>query len=90
LALMAKQFRHFEYGNLLLTNSLFYHFRFIFNEKSGQEFVNFSSAWPSKMIDKTKVKDLKFKMKFYLNRKRQKKQNQRKKQKKLDQLLPSK
>jgi len=55
-----------------LTYSSFYHFRLIFNEKSGQEFVIFSSAWPSKMIEKTKVKDLKFKMKFYLNRKREK------------------
>jgi hypothetical protein len=39
----------------------FYHFRLIFNKKFGQEFVHFSSAWSSKMNDKTKLKDLKFK-----------------------------
>jgi hypothetical protein len=56
-----KKSRHCKYDNLLLTYSPFYHFRLIFNKKFGQEFIHFSSAWSSKMNDKTKLKDLKFK-----------------------------
>jgi hypothetical protein len=41
--------------------SPFLPFSFIIQKKSGQEFVHFSSAWPIKMNDKTKLKDLKFK-----------------------------
>jgi hypothetical protein len=61
LAFDGKKARHCEYGNLLLANFPIFTIFVYYSKKSGQEFVHFSSAWPIKMNDKTKLKDLKFK-----------------------------